>query len=128
MKDNIYCHNLRLNLDIPEHLEVHGHLMNYDKSKYRSMNTYIIEAIRAGADKVDGGLDHPIISEAQLKQLEKGVTERIKKDVLNEVLKTLLGVMVKPSAVSLYQEEHEEPEETEIDAGLADLALDYFEE
>lgn len=127
MKDNIYCHNLRLNLNIPEHLEVHGHLMNYDQSQFKSMNAYIIEAIRVGAEKVDcGGEASPTLSEAQLKELEDRVTERIQKDVLNEVLKTLLGAMAKPGMVPIYQEKAE-PEE-EMDAELADLALDYFEE
>lgn len=131
MKDNIYCHNLRLNLDIPEHLEVHGHLMNYDKSKHKSMNSYIIETIRAGADSVDGDSNHPIISEKQLKELENRVTERIRKDVLNEVLKTLLGMAVKPGAIPLYQgqnEEQEDAQEEPINTGLATVALGFFEE
>lgn len=129
MKDNIYCHNLRLNLDRPEHLEVHGYLMNYDKGQFKSMNAYIVEAIREGAQRVDfGGKDQLILTDTQLKKLEDRITERIKTDVLNEILKTILGAAISKPSVMLPQHTSEADETEEVDAGLADLALDYFEE
>lgn len=128
MKDNIYCHNLRLNLNVQEQLDLHGSLMNFDKQQYKSKNAYMIEVLNAGVAKMNEEAVHSVLTKEQMQRLEDRITERIKTDVLNEVLKSLLGVMVKPSALSLYQGEREEPEETEVDAGLADLALDYFEE
>ena len=127
MKDNIYFHNLRLNLDVQEQLDIHGYLMNYDKKKYKSKNIFIMDVLKAGIEKLYGGLEHSVLTEEQLKEMEDRITERIRKDVLNEVLKTLLGMSARPSVVPVYQEPKEEQED-KLDAGLADLALDYFEE
>lgn len=131
MKDNIYFHNLRLNLDVQEQLDIHGYLMNYDKKKYKSKNIFMMDVLKAGIEKLYGGLEHSVLTEQQLKEMEDRITERIRKDVLNEVLKTLLGMAVKPGAMPLYQAQNEEQEDTQeepIDTGLATVALGYFEE
>ena len=41
MKQNIYQHNLRLNLNRQDDLELHRALMNFDKDKYRSKNDFL---------------------------------------------------------------------------------------
>lgn len=131
MKDNIYFHNLRLNLDVQEQLDIHGYLMNYDKKKYKSKNIFIMDVLKAGIEKLYGGLEHSVLTEQQLKEMEDRITERIRKDVLNEVLKTLLGMAVKPGAMPIYQAQNEEQKDTQeesIDTGLATVALGYFEE
>lgn len=132
MKSNVIQHNLRLNLDIPEHLEVNGYVMNADPKRFKSKNAYIVEAILAGAEIVErGGKDLAVtLSEEQLKVVVNKVTERIKENVMNEVLKILLNLVTsQQTVVSTFQtEQREETIEDEIDAGLADLALDYFEE
>lgn len=131
MKDNIYFHNLRLNLDVQEQLDIHGYLMNYDKKKYKSKNIFIMDVLKAGIEKLYGGLEHSVLSEKQLKEMEDRITERIRKDVLNEVLKTLLGMAVKPGAMPLYQGQNEEQEDAQeelINTGLATVALGFFEE
>lgn len=131
MKDNIYFHNLRLNLDVQEQLDIHGYLMNYDKKKYKSKNIFIMDVLKAGIEKLYGGLEHSVLSEEQLKEMEDRITERIRKDVLNEVLKTLLGMAVKPGAMPLYQGQNEEQvdaQEEPINTGLATVALGFFEE
>lgn len=131
MKDNIYFHNLRLNLDVQEQLDIHGYLMNYDKKKYKSKNIFMMDVLKAGIEKLYGGLEHSVLSEEQLKEMEDRITKRIRKDVLNEVLKTLLGMAVKPGAMPLYQGQNEEQvdvQEEPINTGLATVALGFFEE
>lgn len=41
MKTNIFVHNLRLNLDHDEDLQLHGALMNFDENNYKSKNDYL---------------------------------------------------------------------------------------
>ena len=132
MKSNVMQHNLRLNLDIPEHLEVNGYVMNADPKRFKSKNAYIVEALLAGAPIVErGGNDLEVtLTEEQLEKVIAKVTERIKENVMNEVLRILLNlVTTKQTGVPFFQTESgEQTIEEEIDAGLADLALDYFEE
>ena len=131
MKDNIYFYNLRLNLDVQEQLDIHGYLMNYDKKKYKSKTIFMMDVLKAGIEKLYGGLEHSVLSEDQLKEMEDRITKRIRKDVLNEVLKTLLGMAVKPGAMPLYQGQNEEQvdvQEEPINTGLATVALGFFEE
>lgn len=131
MKENIYCHNLRLNLDIQEQLNVHGFLMQFDKDKYKSKNAFMVEVIKAGMEKMTERVEKSVLPDEQMKLLEDRITERIRKDVLNEVLKTLLGMAVQPGTLPLYREQKEEQAETQeapINTGLATVALGYFEE
>ena len=132
MKSNVIQHNIRLNLDVPEHLEVNGYVMNADPKRFKSKNAYIIEALLAGAPIVErGGSDLAVtLTEEQLETVIDKVTECIKENVMNEVLKILLNlVTTKQAGVPFVQTEPKEQTiEEEIDAGLADLALDYFEE
>ena len=131
MKENIYFHNLRLNLDVQEQLDIHGYLMNYDKKKYKSKNVYIMDLLKAGIEKLHGDTELSFLSEQQLKAMEDRITERIRKDVLNEVLKTLLNMSARPSVVPVYREQNEEQVETQeerINTGMATAALGFFEE
>ena len=70
-----------------EQLDIHGYLMNYDKKKYKSKNIFIMDVLKAGIEQLYGGLEHSVLTEQQLKEMEDRITERIRKDVLNEVLK-----------------------------------------
>ena len=131
MKENIYCHNLRLNLDIQEQLNVHGFLMQFDKDKYKSKNAFMVEVIKAGMEKMTERVEKSVLPDEQMKLLEGRITERIRKDVLNEVLKTLLGMAVQPGTLPIYREREEVQEDTHeepINPGLATVALGYFEE
>lgn len=105
--------------------------MQFDKDKYKSKNAFMVEVIKAGMEKMTERVEKSVLPEEQMKLLEDRITERIRKDVLNEVLKTLLGMAVKPGAIQLYQEQHEEHEDTHeepINTGMATAALGFFEE
>ena len=48
MDDNIYVHNLRLNLNHDEELALHRALMNYNKDIYKSKSDYHKKRLYAG--------------------------------------------------------------------------------
>ena len=133
--DNIYQHNLRLNLDKKEHLQAHRYLMNADMKKYGSRNEYIVQAILAGAtelNKPEGTRksDTPLVlSQEQMNELAGKVVEHMKADVLNEVLKTLLNMIVSnPSGLMQSQIQRPSESDNQVEDYLADAAMDYFEE
>ncbi|MBP3665006.1 MAG: hypothetical protein J6J03_07590 [Tyzzerella sp.] len=132
--DNIYQHNLRLNLDKKEHLQAHRYLMNADMKKYGSRNEYLVQAILLGAvelNKPEGArMSAPklVFSQEQMNELANKVVEQMKADVLNEVLKTLLSMLViNPSGMMQQTQQNSETDNT-VEDYLADAALDYFEE
>ncbi len=134
-KSNIYQHNLRLNLDDERHLKVHRYLMNINEDVYKSKNAYIIRAILEGAEKAnsvteDGEyVEKGLLTDEQIKELEERITKNLKKEVLNEVLKVLLNMIVsQPSNVLQQVGQIQSVKEEEPDDALVDAALSYFEE
>ncbi len=134
-KSNIYQHNLRLNLDDERHLKVHRYLMNINEDVYKSKNAYIIRAILEGAEKAnsvteDGAyVEKGLLTDEQIKELEERITKNLKKEVLNEVLKVLLNMIVsQPSNVLQQVGQIQSVKEEEPDDALVDAALSYFEE
>ena len=134
-KSNIYQHNLRLNLDDERHLKVHRYLMNINEDVYKSKNAYIIRAILEGAEKAnsvteDGEyVEKGRLTDEQIKELEERITKNLKKEVLNEVLKVLLNMIVsQPSNVLQQVGQIQSVKEEEPDDALVDAALSYFEE
>ena len=134
-KSNIYQHNLRLNLDDERHLKVHRYLMNINEDVYKSKNAYIIRAILEGAEKAnsvteDGEyVEKGLLTDEQIKELEERITKNLKKEVLNEVLKVLLNMIVsQPSNVLQQAGQIQSVKEEEPDDALVDAALSYFEE
>lgn len=131
--ENIYQHNIRLNLDRAEHLMVHRYLMNADPKLFKSKNDFLIKAVLAGAASVSKGVFPEIVeevevklSEAQLDVLSHKVVNLMKTEVMNEVMKTLLNMAFSnPSGMT-----QKRPTETEgiVEDYLADAAMDYFEE
>lgn len=132
--DNVYQHNLRLNLDKKEHLQAHRYLMNADMKKYGSRNEYIVQAILAGAPelKIPEGTrksDIPLVlSQEQMNELVGKVVEHMKADVLNEVLKTLLSMIVTNPSGLIQSTPQSSETDTSVEDYLADAAMDYFEE
>ena len=134
-KSNIYQHNLRLNLDDERHLKVHLYLMNINEDVYKSKNAYIIRAILEGAEKAnsvteDGEyVEKGLLTDEQIKELEERITKNLKNEVLNEVLKVLLNMIVsQPSNVLQQVGQIQSVKEEEPDDALVDAALSYFEE
>ncbi len=131
MKENVYQHNLRLNLDIPEHMRVHQLLLNTDTNRFKSKNAYMVDVILAGAEKMEQeALDSTslFLNERQMQELENRITEQIKKDIFGDVLKTLLGMAVTNSGAAVELPTEDAAYQEDVDDELADLALDYFEE
>lgn len=89
MKSNIFVHNLRLNLDHDEDLQLHGALMNYDENNYKSKNDYLK---KMASDGVFGNPDNrrrisKTAGEAEVVTMDI-LEQRIDK-VVNDVLKEL---------------------------------------
>jgi hypothetical protein len=89
MKDNIYIHNLRLNLKYPEELELHRALMNFDPKEYKSKNDYLKKKAYEGVR----GDDIAIRKLEEDTEANKYVTQEEFKQkldkVVNDVLKEL---------------------------------------
>lgn len=87
MKQNIYQHNLRLNLNRQDDLDLHRALMNFDSNKYKSKNDFLkikaLEAIRVDNDEkkkgIGAGLYPEYVTGEELEQrLEKAVADVLK--------------------------------------------------
>lgn len=78
MDDNIYVHNLRLNLNHDEELALHRALMNYNKDIYKSKSDYHKKRLYAG-----------IFGERDFKEEAPGVAKQ-KTSVSMEELKEIL--------------------------------------
>ena len=134
--DNVYQHNLRLNLDKKEHLQAHRYLMNVDTKRFDSKNEFIVQAILKGAERLNQPDDTSIaeinmtLSEEQMGKIASTVVETMKAEVLNEVLKTLLSMVVS-NPNNMNQQTHvptQKDTESVVEDYLADAAMDYFEE
>lgn len=134
--DNVYQHNLRLNLDKKEHLQAHRYLMNVDTKRFDSKNEYIVQAIIKGAERLNQPDDNmraeinTTLTEEQMEKIASKVVDIMKAEVLNEVLKTLLGMVV--SNPSNMNQPTQVPTQKDMDSlvedYIAESALDYFEE
>lgn len=91
MKSNIYVHNLRLNLDRREELELHRALMHFDKKLYKSKNQFMIKIMCEG---IFGNTDD--------KQFVMDVTEStecVTRQELEQRLETVVGDVLKELSV-----------------------------
>ena len=82
--ENIYQHNIRLNLNKEDHLLVHRYLMNADPREFKSKNDFLIRAVLAGAPSVCQGETVKAeevevkLSEEQMKELSLKVVDLLK--------------------------------------------------
>ena len=134
MRNNIYKHVVRLNLDIPEHMKLHHYLMNLDPKKVKSKNEFMINVL---IDSIDQQKDraerrkNDSLCEESLKEKIEEIKKEITRDVTNEILKTLLNMVVSkvgisPSAESLPVNEDDDVDD--VDEALADAAYGYFDD
>ena len=133
--ENIYQHNIRLNLDRAEHLMVHRYLMNADPKIFKSKNDFFIKAVLAGAASVSKGILPEVIEEVEVKLTEKQldsishkVVDLMKMEVMNEVMKTLLSMVVSNPGSFSQQFQSQKDADNIVEDYLADAAMDYFEE
>lgn len=136
-KDDVMQHIFRLNLENPIELRLHQQLLNVNLDVYKSKNKYIIKKLSSGIfgerdelEQMQSGTNQVknqgSLSEAEMQTLEQRITQ----NVLNEVLKTLLNMVVQPSGKYTLPvvEEITDKSEDDIDENVASAALGYFEE
>ena len=133
--ENIYQHNIRLNLDRAEHLMVHRYLMNADPKIFKSKNEFFIKAVLSGAASASKGILPEVVDEVEVKLTEKQldnishkVVDLMKTEVMNEIMKTILGMLVSNPSGVVLQPQPQKNEDSLVEDYLADAAMDYFEE
>lgn len=91
MKSNIFVHNLRLNLDHDEDLQLHGALVNYDENSYKSKNDYLKSM---ASDGIFGNPDNR-------RRISKtvGDTEVVTMDILEQRLGKVVNDVLKELSV-----------------------------
>ncbi len=90
-----YC--LRLNLNIPEHLEVHKILQNLNKKVHKSQSAFMVAAIIRNAANYS---DDELLTEAaaEKRNRERFITkeefEKSKEDLKNELMKEITALLL----------------------------------
>lgn len=134
MDDNIYVHNLRLNLNHEEELALHRALMNYNKDIYKSKSDYHKKRLYAGIfgerdfdEEVPGIVKQKTsVSMEELKEIlltfkleiMKEISEMMISIIMNKLLAYLPSGMVGANAVK---------SEEEVDDELESVACKYFD-
>ena len=124
-KEEVYQHNFRLNLNNPQHLQIHRRLLHVNKDIYKSKNDYMIRKLYEGMFGEEG------MKEKTSKELEN----RIVKNVLQELLKVILPMVnMQPTTmfggITSMDVNVKNKEETtdKINEQVASAALGYFDD
>ena len=134
MDDNIYVHNLRLNLNHDEELALHRALMNYNKDIYKSKSDYHKKRLYAGIfgerdyieETPEDSEKRTFVSMEELKEIlltfkleiMKEISEMMISIIMNKLLAYLPSGMVGANAVK---------SEEEVDDELESVACKYFD-
>ena len=134
MDDNIYVHNLRLNLNHDEELALHRALMNYNKDIYKSKSDYHKKRLYAGifgerdfAEEIpDVVKQKASVSMEELKEILSAFKAEIMKEISEMVITLFMGKifahlplgMVGANAIK---------SDTEVDDELESVACKYFD-
>ena len=134
MDDNIYVHNLRLNLNHDEELALHRALMNYNKDIYKSKSDYHKKRLYAGIfgerDFVEEIPDvvkqKAFVSKEEVKEILSAFKAEIMKEISEMVITLFMGKifahlplgMVGANAIK---------SDTEVDDELESVACKYFD-
>ena len=134
MDDNIYVHNLRLNLNHDEELTLHRALMNYNKDIYKSKSDYHKKRLYAGIfgerDFVEEIPDvvkqKAFVSKEEVKEILSAFKAEIMKEISEMVITLFMGKifahlplgMVGANAIK---------SDTEVDDELESVACKYFD-
>lgn len=129
-----YC--LRLNLTIPEHLEIHKTLRNLNPELYRSINQFMIAALSSFIHKADQTelltdealrekLGKELVTKSELENVAGKIKEEVTREILTYVLSSVMKnntpVVIPEQTNSMSREVPKEPEPME-DETLAELA------
>ena len=131
-KDNIVVHNLRLNMDNPQHRKINDVLKDLNPDIFKSKNRFIADAVEMYIDSFENddltkegsrARAHRMeyINRVDLAQIKEEIRYELLSEVRNEVIKLLGGVVagmqvghvIQPSN-TMKQEisEHSEEDET----------------
>lgn len=100
MKENIIYVSLRLNMDIPQHVEVNQVLQKLNKKVYKSKNQFMVEAIefyvknygRETFVEVEDK-DSGFVTREEMEQRETELRESMMKEAREEIMRSLGGMM-----------------------------------
>lgn len=124
MKDNIYVHNLRLNLDRREERDLHCALMNFDKKSYKSKNQFMIKTMcdRIFGDAGDAQNTIGVVNGSAFVTREE--MEQRLEIVVDDVLKELSVWFIKSLASGKYVPIETAKEHEESSYGFADFGYE----
>lgn len=138
-KDNIVVHNLRLNLDNPQHQKINKVLQDLNPDIFKSKNRFLADAVEMYIDSFEKedltkeenrkkAQRQEYISREDLEEIKNEIRYELLTEVRNEVIKLLGGVVAgmqvgqgTPVANSIKQEVTED----EVDETMEKLALSW---
>lgn len=103
-KDNIVVHNLRLNLDNPQHRKINAVLQDLNPDVFKSKNRFLAEAVEMYIDSFENedltkeeskkkANSKEYISRIDLEKIKEDIRYELLTEVRNEVIKLLGGVV-----------------------------------
>lgn len=128
-----YC--MRLNLNNPEHLEVHNVLQGLNRTIHKSQNNYMIKALLYS---IRNSADEELLTDAAIKEQKKGkyvtkkeledATIKLRTDMMSEMVTIMCNVMSRNSEnpvieVTRKQVKEKETNDPEDDETLKSIAL-----
>lgn len=128
-----YC--MRLNLNNPEHLEVHNVLQGLNRTIHKSQNNYMISAL---LNNIRNSPDEELLTDAAIAKQKKGryvtkreleeATTKLRTDVMSELVLIMCSVLSKNSENSVVevtrkQVNEKETNNLEDDETLKSIAL-----
>ena len=134
MDDNIYVHNLRLNLNHDEELALHRALMNYNKDIYKSKSDYHKKRLYAGifgerdfAEEIpDAVKQKASVSMEELKEILSAFKAEIMKEISELVISLFIGKVFSHLPVGMFGANATKTSET-VDDELEATACRYFD-
>ncbi len=141
-KDNIVVHNLRLNLDNPQHQKINKVLQDLNPDIFKSKNRFVADAVEIYIDSFEKedltkeesrkkAQRQEYISREDLEEIKNEIRHELLTEVRNEVIKLLGGVVAgmyvgqgTPVANSIKQEVTGD-ETDEVDETMEKLALSW---
>ena len=134
MDDNIYVHNLRLNLNHEEELALHRALMNYNKDIYKSKSDYHKKRLYAGIfgesdfdEEVPGVVKQKTsVSMEELKEILLTFKAEIMKEISEMVITLFMGKIFAHLPLEMVGASAIKSEE-EVEDELESVACKYFD-